>query len=202
LVEPFFTTKPVGVGTGLGMSIVHCIIADHGGTITVASTADAGTTFEILLPPTAAGEGVEQHVTTARPSEGEGRILVVDDDPVIARLVAKILERVGYDVLHLTSPQEVLEMLAMTEPPFDLVITDQTMPGMTGLQLAARIQEWQPGFPVIMTTGYLDLGGAQDPRELGLGALLVKPVEVAVLIAAVARVLEEHRAETNPLLFA
>jgi DNA-binding NtrC family response regulator len=126
---------------------------------------------------------------------------VVDDDAVIARLVAKMLERVGYGVVHVTSPADVPEMLATAEVPFDLLITDQTMPGMTGFQLADRIQKWRPGFPVIMTTGYLDLAGHQDPRELSLKAILVKPVEFAVLVAAVGRVLEEHRAETNPFLF-
>jgi signal transduction histidine kinase/ActR/RegA family two-component response regulator len=194
LFEPFFTTKPVGEGTGLGMSIVHGIITDHGGTITVASQPGAGTTFEIYLPPAQAQPGSGVAVAAGPDARGEGRILVVDDDAVIARLVARVLQRQGYEVVPTTSPTEVGGMLANAERPFDLVITDQTMPGMTGLQLAQQIARWRPGFPVILMSGYSEFGDRRDPGELGLRDLLTKPVEMDVLTTAVGRVLRESRA--------
>jgi PAS domain S-box-containing protein len=193
LFEPFFTTKPVGEGTGLGMSIVHGIIAHHGGTITVQSTPGSGTTFEIHLP--AAEQEAEVGEKAAAPSQvrGEGRILVVDDDAVIARLLARVLTRAGYDVVQATVSSEVPAMLAEAEPPFDLIITDQTMPGMTGLELADRIQSWQSGFPIILLSGYSEFAGRQDAKTHGLREVLMKPVPIDVLAATVARVLKEDR---------
>ena len=193
LFEPFFTTKPVGEGTGLGMSIVHGIIAHHGGTITVQSTPGSGTTFEIHLP--AAEQEAEVGEEAAAPSQvrGDGRILVVDDDAVIAQLLARVLTRAGYDVVQATVSSEVPAMLAEAEPPFDLIITDQTMPGMTGLELADRIQSWQSGFPIILLSGYSEFAGRQDAKAHGLREVLMKPVPIDVLAATVARVLKEDR---------
>jgi len=193
LFEPFFTTKPVGEGTGLGMSIVQGIIAEHGGTITVGSTPGIGTTFEVYLPPAPPDAAVAEKAVGAPQARGEGRILVVDDDAAIALLVARSLERQGYEAVHTTAPDEVLGMLATAEPPFDLVITDQTMPGMTGLQLAEQIRGWHPGFPVLLLSGYSEIDASLGPAELGLRGFLMKPVELKVLAAVVGRVLEEDR---------
>ncbi|HWL41003.1 MAG TPA: ATP-binding protein [Gemmatimonadaceae bacterium] len=199
LFEPFFTTKAVGEGTGLGMSIVHGIITQHGGTIAVESTPGSGSTFEIHLP--AAEQAIEagEQVVPAVSARGEGRILIVDDDAVIAQVVARVLSRSGYDVAQATAASQVMTMLAEAEPPFDLVITDQTMPGMTGIELADRIQTWRRGFPVILLTGYSAFGGHQDPRQHGLREVLMKPVPIAVLAATVARVLAEDRPALPPV---
>ena len=193
LFEPFFTTKPVGEGTGLGMSIVHGIITQHGGTITVKSAPGSGTTFEIHLPSAEREADAGEKVSPTRQVRGEGRILVVDDDAVITQLLARVLTRAGYDIVQATVSSEVLRTLADAEPPFDLVITDQTMPGMTGLELANRIRSWRSGFPVILLSGFSDFGGHQDPKELGLREVLMKPVPIDVLAATVARVLGETR---------
>lgn len=193
LFEPFFTTKAAGEGTGLGMSIVHGIIAQHGGTVTVDSIIGTGTSFEIVLPAAAQDAGISMQAAAVTQERGQGRVLVVDDEAVIGRLVVRMLERQGYSAVATTKPRDVLEMLATGSPSFDLVITDQTMPGMTGLQLAEKIQTWRPEFPVVLLSGYSELGGAQNPRELGLCAVLTKPVSAEVLTATVARALSEER---------
>ena len=190
LFEPFFTTKPVGEGTGLGMSIVHGIITHHGGTITVQSTPGLGTTFEIHLPSVEQEAAVGEKAAAPSQVRGEGRILVVDDDAVIAQLLARVLARVGYNVVQATVSSDVPAILAEAEPPFDLIITDQTMPGMTGLELADRIRSWRSGFPIILLSGFSEFGG-QDPKKHGLRAVLMKPVPIDVLAATVARVLNE-----------
>lgn len=193
LFEPFFTTKPVGEGTGLGMSIVHGIIVHHGGTITVESTPGSGTAFEIHLPSAEKEVIVGERAEAPGQTRGEGRILVVDDDAVIAQLLARVLMRAGYDVVPATVSSEVLGMLAEADPPFDLVITDQTMPGLTGLELADRIQSWRKGFPIILLSGYTEFGGSEDPKKHGLREVLMKPVPIDILAATVARVLAEDR---------
>jgi PAS domain S-box-containing protein len=193
LFEPFFTTKPVGEGTGLGMSIVHGIITQHGGTIAVQSTPGSGTTFEIHLPSAEQQAPAAEHSAAPTKVRGDGRILVVDDDAVIAKLLARVLTRAGYDVVQTTVPSHVPAMLVEADPPFDLVITDQTMPGMTGLELAARIQSWQSGFPIILLSGYSEFAGRQDAKKHGLREVLMKPVPIDVLAATVARILKEDR---------
>ncbi len=193
LFEPFFTTKPAGEGTGLGMSIVHGIITQHGGTIAVRSVIGSGTTFEIHLPAAEQEAEAEDQATAPNQMRGEGRILVVDDDAVIAQFVARVLMRAGYDVVQATAPLEVPAMLAEAEPSFDLVITDHTMPGMTGLELSDRIQTWRPGFPVVLLSGYSEFAGREDPRKHGLREVLMKPVPIAVLAATVTRILSEER---------
>lgn len=193
LFEPFFTTKPVGEGTGLGMSIVHGIIEHHGGTITVQSTPGLGTTFEIHLPAAEQETAVREKKAAPNQARGVGRILVVDDDAVIAQLLARVLRRAGYDVVQATVSSHVPAMLAEAEPPFDLLVTDQTMPGMTGLELADRVQRWRIGFPVILLSGFSEFVGRQDLKQHGLREVLMKPVPIDVLAATVARVLEEDR---------
>jgi two-component system cell cycle sensor histidine kinase/response regulator CckA len=193
LFEPFFTTKPVGEGTGLGMSIVHGIITQHGGTITVQSAPGSGTTFEIHLPSAEQEATVAEETAVPGQAKGQGRILVVDDDAVIAKLLARVLSRAGYDVVQATVSLEVPAMMAEANPPFDLLITDQTMPGITGLELADRIQSWQPGFPVILLSGYSEFAGRQDAKQHGLREVLMKPVPIDVLAATVARILREER---------
>jgi PAS domain S-box-containing protein len=192
--EPFFTTKAAGEGTGLGMSIVHGIVTSHRGAITVESQPGVGTAFTISLPPgkseaTAAVAGVRSAALT----HGHGHVLVVDDDAVVGRLVGRVLERVGYRVTLTTAPADALELVLRGEGPFDLLITDQTMPGMTGTQLAGRIRERHPEFPIILMTGYSELATQGSIERLGVTELLVKPVEIEPLAATVGRVLQAAR---------
>ena len=192
LFEPFFTTKPPGQGTGLGMAIVHTIVTAHGGVITAESALGVGTRLEIHLPASA----IEQALTAAAPAatqRGEGRVLVVDNEDMITRITARVLTRLGYEVLTAGSAVDALDVLARSERAFDLVITDQTMPGMTGLELAERIRSTYPTLPVILMSGYADLGKNNESGRQGIAELLVKPVEIEMLAAGVARVLQAAR---------
>jgi PAS domain S-box-containing protein len=192
LFEPFFTTKPPGEGTGLGMAIVHGIVTAHGGAITVDSAPGVGTTFEIYLPvrSTEAARAPEARAPAPR---GEGRVLVVDDEAMIASITSRALARVGFEVATATSPQDALGMVERDGRPFDLVVTDQTMPGMTGLELATRIHAIHADLPVILMTGYAELGQHQEAKRQGIAELLIKPVEIEVLAAAVTRALHGSR---------
>jgi PAS domain S-box-containing protein len=192
LFEPFFTTKPPGEGTGLGMAIVHGIVTAHGGAITVDSTPGVGTTFEVWLPARRADQPAAA-VAPAAPERGEGRVLVVDDEAMIGSVTARVLARRGYEVTTLTSPTEALAALERSGDGPDLLITDQTMPGMTGRQLAERVHAARPALPIILMTGYAELGGREAMNRLGIAELLIKPIENAALAAAVARVLAASR---------
>jgi len=194
--EPFFTTKPAGEGTGLGMAIVHGIVTAHGGAITVESEPGVGTAFSIYLPPGGATVGGAAATQPRAMPRGHGRVLVVDDDEVVARLVGRALERVGYHASCAAHPAEALERMQAGDR-FDLLITDQTMPGMTGVQLAERVRAGRPGFPVILMTGYSELS-RESIEGLGISELLVKPVEIERLAATVARVLQASRANGLP----
>ncbi|MBS7536677.1 response regulator [Ancylobacter sonchi] len=170
--EPFFTTKGVGKGTGLGLAMVHGLAAQSGGRLTLTSRPGQGTTASILLPiapgsRVAAGEALAAPPSSPRREDGSRRVLVVDDDPLVLSTTAAMIEDLGYRVVEASSGGEALALLAEGES-FDVVLTDQAMPGMTGLQLAAAISERFPSFPVILGTGYAELpeGAESQLRRL------------------------------------
>jgi PAS domain S-box-containing protein len=192
--EPFFTTKPAGEGTGLGMAIVHGVVTSHRGAITVASEPGVGTTFTVYFPPARTVDAVGAPVRGPEMTTGEGRVLVVDDDDVVGRLVTRVLERAGYQVTRTISPVEALDQLLVPDTACDLLITDQTMPGLTGIQLAQRVRAARPELPIILMTGYSELASQGSIELLGINELLVKPVEIVPLAATVARVIHASRA--------
>uniref|UniRef100_UPI003F8D084F MHYT domain-containing protein n=1 Tax=Ancylobacter mangrovi TaxID=2972472 RepID=UPI003F8D084F len=173
--EPFFTTKGVGKGTGLGLAMVHGLAAQSGGRLKLTSQPGKGTCATIYLPVADCVAGASPEVGaepgTETGSEGGGaRILVVDDDPLVLSATAAMLEDLGYGVCEASSGPEALVILDR-EGPFDAVLTDQAMPGMTGVQLAAAIRERQPELPIVLGTGYAEL-----PADAGTGMLrLGKP---------------------------
>ena len=179
--EPFFTTKGVGKGTGLGLPMVHGLAAQSGGRFVLRSTRGVGTVAELWLPRAEAPvPGGERGTTAPTPARGRrGTLLLVDDDPLVLASTAAMLEDLGHRVIEAASAPEALEKLR-DGLEVDLVITDYAMPGMTGLQLADALRRLRPGLPVLLATGYAEL---QGEGSQGLQRL-DKPFEQAALARA------------------
>lgn len=193
IFEPFFTTKVVGEGTGMGLAAVHGIVTGHGGAITVESVPEAGTTFTIYLPQIGAGHEPDGQPVESRPPRGHGRILLVDDEAPLVELGREMLEVLGYEVVPRTSSLEALALFRAKPEAFDLVITDQTMPNMTGEALTHELRRIRPDIPIILCTGFSYTMTAEKARALGIGAYLLKPLTVRDLALAVRRVLSQAR---------
>jgi PAS domain S-box-containing protein len=190
IFDPFYTTKEKGEGTGMGLSVVHGIIKSHSGEITVYSEPAKGSTFKVYLP------AIEQEVIsesdTARPlPSGSERILFVDDEIALVNIGKQILENLGYDVEIRTSSHEALELFKVKSDKFDLVITDMTMPGMTGYQLTREILKIRPGIPIILCTGYSKQITEEKAKAIGIKAFAMKPVVARELAEIVRKVLDE-----------
>jgi len=193
IFEPFFTTKDVGEGTGMGLAVVDGIIANHGGAITVASMPGQGTTFAIYLPRIASTmPSIETPEASPIPG-GNARILFVDDEPTLTHMAAEMLMRLGYEATVHTSSVEALETFRGAPWQFDLVITDQTMPLMTGERLARELRRIRPDIPIILCTGFSHTMTASKAQELGIDAFLSKPLEFRDLGLAIQQVLEQRR---------
>lgn len=188
IFDPFFTTKELGSGTGLGLSMVHGIVKNSRGVIEVASRLGEGSTFRVRWPLWRGESGSE-----ARPPEahrrGTERILMVDDEPLVVELGRQMLEKLGYQVVVFTDSLLALAHFEQFPAQFDLVITDQTMPGLTGVELAARVMGRRPGLPVILTTGYSEVVDSPGADALGIRKFLFKPLTPLALTAAIREVL-------------
>jgi CheY-like chemotaxis protein len=184
--EPFFTTKGAGKGTGLGLSMVHGLAAQSGGAMRIFSNIGTGTSVELWLP-TSERPAVEPVGPSAVRLGGTlcYRILVVDDDPLIGSATAAMLEDLGHVVVEAGSGARALDTLRLGAK-FDLVITDQAMPAMTGTELSRQIRRAWPDLPIILATGYADLPNGEDP---GLPRLS-KPYQQEEVAALIAQVLE------------
>jgi len=186
IFEPFFTTKPAGEGTGLGLSVVYGIVRKWGGMIAVDSRPGVGSTFRILLP--LAGRSVSETDMPPDPIPlGRGRILLVDDEANLVRIGERLLRRLGYEVTAVADSNRALELFLEAPDRFDLVVTDQAMPGRTGLDLAADLLSIRPELPVILCTGFSHAATPEQVRELGIRELLMKPLNFKLLAQAVAR---------------
>ena len=189
IYDPFFSTKDVGEGTGLGLSVVHGIVTGHGGSIEVDTKRGCGTTFRVYLPAADPVDAVHPSVNGGGRVDvrATGRILVVDDEPEVAKLATRILERTGYEVETFVASPLAWERLAQGGPEFDLVLTDQTMPELTGLELATRIRSIHPATPVVLTTGFSDAATPGHVEEAGIREVLPKPYSRDALLEVVAR---------------
>ncbi|HEY7709941.1 MAG TPA: PAS domain S-box protein [Candidatus Entotheonella sp.] len=192
IFEPFFTTKRIGEGTGMGLAIVHGIITSHSGVITVESTLGAGSMFTIYLPQIAhdmtPATDLPEHVIP----RGTGRILFVDDEEMLARLSEGLLERLGYEVVAHTSSLDALETFQAEPHRFDLVITDQTMPAMTGATLVEELRHIRPDIPIILCTGFSHLVNAEKAQALGVDAFVMKPGVTQELAVTIQQVLDKR----------
>lgn len=188
IFDPYFTTKEKGVGTGLGLAVVHGIVKKYGGAIKVESYLGRGSTFHIYLPRV---DQLDSHhvESTEMPAQGTERILFVDDEKMLAEIGQKTLERLGYAVSSRTSPVEALELFKAKPDFFDVVITDQTMPGMTGEALAKELMRIRPNLPVIICTGYSQVMDQRRAAALGIRGFVMKPVLINEIAAAIRQAL-------------
>jgi len=190
IFDPFFTTKDPGKGTGLGLSVVHGIVKACKGAITVYSEIGKGSTFHVYLRKIESMKAPEPEKVEAL-STGTECILFVDDEEALARLGKETLRELGYDAVCRTSSIEALEAFRAQPERFDLVITDQTMPNMTGKDLAKEIMAIRPGIPVIVCTGYSQVFSEEEANDIGISAFLMKPVSIRELGKTIRQVLDK-----------
>ena len=192
IFEPYFTTKPRGKGTGLGLSVVHSIVKSFNGCVTARSRKGEGSEFCIYLPvmarepvaPTLAGKTSIPH--------GSEHLLLVDDDKAVAGMTLQMLERLGYRVSMTMDSGEALKIFSEGPESFDLLITDMTMPRMTGVELLARVRAIRPDLPVILCSGFSDHVDEKSARDLKFNAYLAKPFSIRKMGEVVREVLADH----------
>jgi CheY-like chemotaxis protein len=189
IFEPFFTTKQVGRGTGLGLSLVYGIVTDSGGAIDVASEIGRGSTFEIYLPRAVAPAVVAEAADEPVPRGTGERVMLVDDEEPLTVMTAEVLTQLGYEAAPFTDGRAALEALEEAPETFQVVVTDEVMPVLTGTELARRIRRVRPDLPVLLLSGYSGPILTQQALGAGVNELLRKPVHSRELAAALARAL-------------
>ena len=188
IFDPYFTTKEIGKGTGMGLAVVHGIVQAHGGAIHVESGIGKGTCF-IIYFPAVDGDVIEKKHDQIQILKGTGKILFVDDEEPIVDLGKKMLAKYGYSVTGFNNPEDALSCLRSHPEAFDIVITDMAMPSMTGEQLAIKINELNPELPIILCSGYIENTDMERFKKFGIQAFLLKPVDLRALTETVGNIL-------------
>jgi CheY-like chemotaxis protein len=198
--DPYFTTKKQGEGTGLGLATVHGIVKNHGGVISVKSTVNEGTTFDIYFPQ------VEAAFSAALTGWGEtgaiscqARILLVDDEEMLIRLGKSILKKLGHTVTAFSNSQDALDCFRQDPQAFDLLLTDQMMPGLTGLELAQQCLTLRPDLPIILATGYSESTSKEQALAQGISAILWKPVTINTMAETIQQALGSGNEDAGSL---
>lgn len=194
IFDPFFTTKTQGKGTGMGLAVVHGIVQNHGGDIVVESRLGEGTCFSLYFPAYEVQVDEEAQLISPR-TTGRERIMLVDDDELLIKVQGRILSRRGYQVKTFPNGLDALSYFREHQSEFDLIITDQTMPKMTGIELAAEVVRLREDIPIIITTGFSDAITPDKVAARGIRELLRKPVDSEELTSAVRRVLDNNLEE-------
>ncbi len=189
IFEPYFTTKELGQGTGLGLALVHSIVQTSNGSITISSEPGQGSTFSVYLPKIDVEEDSEGEALQPIPA-GKGRLLMVDDEVDIVNAAKIILEQSGYEVVTFTNSLEAWETFQDEPGKFDLIISDLTMPRMTGLELAKNILTIRPQMPVIICTGFSESITSEMAKELGIREVILKPIIPQHLTETIGQILE------------
>jgi len=190
IFDPYFSTKPVGKGTGLGLSVVQGIVKNYGGDIEVKSSPGNGSLFNIYLPSYETGSIPEGEIKNTIYPKGNEKILIIDDEAPVRRLQQKILERLGYDVDTSESSKEALNQILNHPNRYDLIITDMTMPEMTGDILSQEIKKINPDLPIIICTGYSEKLTPERASAIGIDEVLFKPIIKAQLAQTIRNILD------------
>ncbi|MBU0728927.1 MAG: response regulator [Proteobacteria bacterium] len=189
IFEPYFTTKPLSEGTGLGLAVIHGIVMNLGGAITVQSRVGIGTSFNVFLPQlnvVAESESVGRELIP----RGDERVLFVDDEEPLTVIGKKLLERLGYTVTVRTSSVEAFHAFQANPEKFDIVITDQMMPNMTGLQLSKKIKEIRKDIPVVLITGFSETLNMDAINDSGINEFALKPMTTNDIAQLIRKALE------------
>jgi PAS domain S-box-containing protein len=190
IFEPYFTTKEVGEGSGLGLAVVHGIVESYGGYITVSSKSGRGSTFQVYFPSRPMINQADEHVLHQPLPGGSERILIVDDEEVIVPMLREMLEGLGYSVTIFNNSLDTWELIQKQPFAFDLLVTDMAMPGLTGFDLAKRALAIRPGMPIILCTGFSELMDAEISKTAGIAAFMMKPITMRELAETVRKVLD------------
>ncbi|KIX13811.1 hybrid sensor histidine kinase/response regulator [Dethiosulfatarculus sandiegensis] len=197
IFEPYFTTKGSADGTGLGLAVVHGIITGHGGSIEVESRPGRGSAFMVLLPLIRQTALPSQTISDSPLPTGSESVLLVDDEVPVAELEREILEGLGYRVTAMTSSQKALELFKEKPNRFDLVITDQTMPNLTGMELTKQIKQIRPEQPVVLCTGYQERMDEKRALEMGFAGFALKPILMREIAQTVRQALDRNSNSQN-----
>jgi PAS domain S-box-containing protein len=197
IFDPFYTTKSKGKGTGMGLSVVHGIVKSHTGTLTVDSTPGRGSVFKVFFPAIES-EWIPNNESADLMVTGTESILFVDDEAFQSDIAQKLLGRLGYRLTTCTSSVEALELFRQSPQNFDLVITDMTMPQMTGDLLARELISIRPQIPIIVCTGYSDRIDTAIANEIGIRELVMKPMVMKDIANCIRRILDENIEQAGP----
>ena len=192
IFEPYYTTKEQGKGTGLGLSVIHGIVKNHRGDISVTSSPGKGTTFKVYLPITEDADIVTELEPSNGAAKGNERILLIDDEEQIVSMEQQMLENLGYEVTARTDSTEALKEFSLQPQNFDLVITDMTMPHMTGDELAQKLLDIKPDIPVILCTGFNEDITEEKALSMGIQKFVMKPVIKNDLATTIRTVLDQN----------
>jgi signal transduction histidine kinase/ActR/RegA family two-component response regulator len=195
IFDPFFTTKNLYEGTGMGLATVQGIVEQHQGMISVESRVGQGTTFRLYFPVTDRATEENSEAKEVTLAKGTERILYIDDDEMLTTLNQRMLADMGYRVTVQTNSLEALKLFTATADNFDLVITDQTMPDLTGMDLIEKIRAIRPEIPTILCTGYSSKVNKEKARQSGINAFLMKPVEFSEMLQVIRQVIGDEAGE-------
>jgi CheY-like chemotaxis protein len=191
LFEPYFTTKPMSEGAGLGLAVAHGIVTAHNGIILLNSRIGSGSRFTVYIPSISKSAALSE--TPERPvPTGKERILFVDDEAAIVEISGEMLEDLGYDTVTQTDAIQALNLFKSDPNRFDLVITDMSMPRLSGLEFAAEIIALRPEIPVVICTGFSSRLNEEEARQLGVRAFLLKPILRNQLAQTIRSVLDKE----------